>query len=200
MRHTTAALSTIHKAHLCRLFVAAAVPYVWVYFLIPFRWFPLSAPSDAVLQFCQPNVCEVCLLIFLKGVSLYVLQWWGVVCVCVSVCMGLCVVCGDGGIVSSVRTAVHTALGSASFKGAGQDRAGGARGQRDAALLIPQDGVLVVELQVLHRSATGLLSATVPVFHNLEGLLHFSVPETQTSGHSRSESSITYCNYGGTTV
>lgn len=95
----------------------------------------------------------------------------GVLCVC----MGLCVVCGDGGTVSSVRTAVHTALGSASFKGAGQDRAGGARGRRDAALLIPQDGVLVVELQVLHRSATGLLSATVPVFHNLEGLLHFSV-------------------------
>lgn len=48
-------------------------------------------------------------------------------------------------------------------------------------LLVPQDGVLVVKLQLLHRGGTaGLLSTTVPVFHHLKGLLHFSVPETWT--------------------
>lgn len=65
------------------------------------------------------------------------------------------------------------------LRGAGPDRAEGARGRRGAALLIPQDGVLVIKLQLLHRSSTALLSATVPVFHNLKGLLHFSVPEKQ---------------------
>lgn len=99
------------------------------------------------------------------------------------VCMWDCVCasnqCGDGGSVSSVRTAVHTAGVQLPSKGAGKDRAGGAKGRRGAALLIPQDGVLVVKLQVLHRSATALLSTTVPVFHNLKGLLHFSVPKTQ---------------------
>lgn len=65
------------------------------------------------------------------------------------------------------------------LQGAGPDRAEGAKGRRGAALLIPQDGVLVVKLQLLHRSATTLLSTTVPVFHNLEGLLHFSISETQ---------------------
>ena len=60
------------------------------------------------------------------------------------------------------------------------DRAGGARGRRAAGLLVPQDGVLVVELQLLHRSAAGLLSTAVPVFHNLKCFLHFSISETQT--------------------
>lgn len=77
-----------------------------------------------------------------------------------------------------------TQLRSAFFEGAGPDRAEGARGQRGAALLIPQDGVLVVKLQLLHRSTATLLSTTAPVFHNLEGLLHFSIPETQTDSQT----------------
>lgn len=65
-------------------------------------------------------------------------------------------------------------------QGAGPDRAEGARGRGGgAALLIPQDGVLVVKLQLLHRRATSLLSTTIPVFHNLKRLLYFSVPEEQ---------------------
>ena len=49
----------------------------------------------------------------------------------------------------------------------------------EADLLIPQDGVLVVKLQLLHRSAAGFVSTAVPVFHHLKGLLHFSVPKTK---------------------
>lgn len=37
---------------------------------------------------------------------------------------------------------------------------------------------------MLHRSTTGLLSTTIPVFHNLKGLLNFSIPETETSAAS----------------
>lgn len=59
------------------------------------------------------------------------------VCVCALV---------DGGSVSWVRTAQSTQL-EFSFltEGAAQDPAGGARGRRGtAALLVPQDGVLVI--------------------------------------------------------
>lgn len=89
---------------------------------------------------------------------------------CVAVYVCVINKCGDGG-----RTA-HTAGFSIPSRRAGLDRAEGAGGRwRGAALLVPQDGVLVVELQLLHRSAAGLLSATVPSFHHLKGLLHFSV-------------------------
>lgn len=98
----------------------------------------------------------------------------------------MCVVsnrCGDGGSMSSVRTAVHTAKSSASFKGLGRavlegpggEGRGGGVGWREAALLIPQDGVLVVQLQMLHSRSAALLSAAVLVLDHLKGLLHFSV-------------------------
>lgn len=58
----------------------------------------------------------------------------------------------------------------------GPDFTEGARGQTREALLVPQDGVLVVELQLLHRCSTCVLSAAVPVFHHLKGFLQFPVP------------------------
>lgn len=91
---------------------------------------------------------------------------------CVYVCVRACVCEMAAGLQS-------TQLEFSFLRGAGPDGAEGARGWRGAALLIPQDGVLVIKLQLLHRSSTALLSATIPVFHNLKGLLHFSVPETQ---------------------
>ena len=55
---------------------------------------------------------------------------------------------------------------------------GGGRG-----LLGPQDGILVVKLQLLHRSTPPLLSAAGLVLHHLEGLLHFSIPANKTRVH-----------------
>lgn len=83
-----------------------------------------------------------------------------------------------GGKRRSFRTAASTAGLQLPSRG---DCAGGGMGQGvgNAALLVPQDGVLVVELQVLHGGAAGLFSAAVFVFHNLKGLLHFSVSEIQ---------------------
>lgn len=49
---------------------------------------------------------------------------------------------------------------------------------RAELLLVPQDGVLVVELQVLHGGARGLLPAAVPVLNHLERLLHFFISAT----------------------
>lgn len=47
-------------------------------------------------------------------------------------------------------------------------------------LLVPQDGVLVTELQLLQGGPTAaFLSATVLVLHHLKGLLHLPVSETR---------------------
>lgn len=47
----------------------------------------------------------------------------------------------------------------------------GAGFQKGAALLIPQDGVLVVELQLLLSSSAAFFSAAGFVLHHLKGLL-----------------------------
>lgn len=86
--------------------------------------------------------------------------------------MGVNVV--NGGSMSSIRTAVNTAEIQLSLRGRTVLKG---PGDGQAPLLVPQDGVLVVELQMLHRCSTSVFSATVPVFYHLEGFLHFSVPE-----------------------
>lgn len=99
--------------------------------------------------------------------------------VCMHVYEAVCVMAAKGELWQDCS---QHSWSSASFEGLGRTVLKGPGGRRGAALLIPQDGVLVVKLQVLlHRAATALLSTTVPVFHDLEGLLHFSVPETQTT-------------------
>lgn len=185
LRHTTAALSTIHKGQLrCLLLLLQCCTFGCI-FLIPFQLFPLStAPSDAVLQVCQPNDCKVCYRSFWRECRCMCMCCSGTAvnewaCVYTGLCICVSKQCGDGGSVSSVRTAVHTAGVQLPSRGwAGPCWRG--QGTEGAALLIPQDGVLVVKLQVLHRSTTGLLSTTVPVFHNFKGLLNFSVPKGQT--------------------
>lgn len=157
--------------------VAAAVLYVWVYFANSFPIIPsFNSPFRCSPSVLPTGVWKVCYYVFKGSVTVcgaMVLQ-----CMSAYVYEAVCV----SGNVSSVRTAVNTAgvqLPSrerGEGEGAGQDRAEGAGGRRGAALLIPQDGVLVVKLQMLHRGATaGLLSTAVPVFHHLKGLLHFSV-------------------------
>lgn len=127
-------------------------------FSSPFRCSPSVLPT---------SVCKVCNYVFKGSVTVCGAMMLPCVCVCVS------------GKMSSVRTAVNTAgvqLPSGGGGGPGRTALKGLGGRRGAALLIPQDGVLVVELQVLHRgSAAGLLSTAVPMFHHLKGLLHFSV-------------------------
>lgn len=100
---------------------------------------------------------------------------YGAVCVRVCVCVQGCVVVVLVVAASALSGLLSTQLEFSFLQGAGQDCAGGARGPRGAPLLIPQDGVLVVKLQVLHGRTAGLLSTTVPVFHHLKGLLHLSV-------------------------
>lgn len=60
--------------------------------------FSSTAPSDAVLQFCQPNVLYV---LFKGSVTAEVL--------CMTVCVCVSDQCSCGGSRSSVRTTVHTA-------------------------------------------------------------------------------------------
>lgn len=145
------------------LVAAAAASRVWIHLVFSgsSKW----APSDAVLQLCWQTV-------LFKG----------------SRCRGSC-------IWQCVRWWWQELLGLQSTllefsfpKWAEQDRAGGARGRREAALLVPQDGVLVVELQVLHGSAAGFFPTTTLVFHDLKGLLHFSVPERQDGSSIRTTS------------
>lgn len=116
-------------------------------------------------------------------------------CVYMRLCVCTSNQCGDGGKVSSVRTAVNTAgflegLGRTVLKGPGDGGTG-----TEGSLLVPQDGVLVVKLQLLHRGTTTcLLSTTVPVSHHLKGLLHFSVLaclHMLGGGHQRGELCVT---------
>lgn len=139
MRHTTAALRTIHRGRRrWRLLLRLQYCTFGCILPIPFQLFPLSsAPLDAVLQFCQPNICQVCYWSHQRErhcVCAAVLMLWMWVCtyVCVGDLTGVVVVAAvwaPSGLQLTAEISVP--------QGAGPDRAEGARGRRGSSSTYP---------------------------------------------------------------
>lgn len=121
--HTTAALSTIHKGQQCCLLLLMQCCTFGCILLIPSQLLPLAtAPSDAVLQICQPNVCRMCYM------SMYVYE---AVCLCEKPVwrwwqLKLCQDCGP-----------HS-WSSASFKGLGRTTLEGPGNKGERLYLSPR--------------------------------------------------------------